>query len=287
MARRKRRPVWRRMELPVGDFHVINRGARKLAIFADDADRSLFVQYLGRFALKHQIAIIAWCLMPNHFHLELRTAGAVMCRFMHDLQSAYARAFNKRHGTSGCVFQGRFRCFAIRTAEGLACVSRYIHANSRDLGIQPGDYRWSSCRSYLGKAWVPKWLDPSPVLAAIHRSGVPDKRAYQSFLAQVPPKRRSKRLDVDGVAEFEMERVRRLEERLMERRSRFPAEFAKIPFRLIVCWSARTLYNIPAEALADFFGYASARSVHTIVGRVEGRLRRVPDRASLLGGDLF
>lgn len=266
---------------------MINRGAKKVSIFTDDRDRALFVRLLGRFALKYQIVIISWCLMPNHFHLELMADGASMCRFMHDLEGSYAMAFNKRHGTSGCVFQGRFRCIPISTSEGLAYVSRYIHANPRDLGERPGDYRWSSCRSYLGFARVPGWLNPAPVLEYLRRDGVSDAVAYGEYLAAVPPKRRKAAAEPDEFADLELEGIRRLEERLTERRPSLPPGLGRLSLRTLICWSARELHNISAAALARFFGYSSDHTVHAIVARADARLGGMPALKELLGAFLY
>jgi len=287
MAARRRKLIWRRRGLPQGYFHLINRGARKLSIFADDEDRSYFVRLLGRFALKYQVAIISWCLMPNHFHLEVLAAGAAMCRMMHDLQSTYALVYNKRHGTTGCVFQGRFRCLAIKTMEGVACVSRYIHANSRDLGIPPVDYPWSSCRSYLGLAWVPKWLHPEPVLEALRREGLSDSEAYRQYLADVPPKKRPRGNRPDELEDMDVERVRRLEEKVSERWATLGSKLGKVSLQTLVCWSGREIHGIPAPILANYYGYASAKSVNTIVNRFGERAADFPDLGGLLAFDLF
>ncbi|HLG44089.1 MAG TPA: transposase [Nitrospirales bacterium] len=287
MAGRRKRLIWRRKGLPQGYFHLINRGARKLSIFADDEDRSQFVRLLGRFALKYKVLVISWCLMPNHFHLEVLAAGAAMCRMMHDLQSAYALAYNKRHGTTGCMFQGRFRCVAIKTEEGLACVSRYIHANPRDLGIRAEEYLWSSCRSYLGQSRIPKWLHPELVLTVLRREDVSDIEAYRQYLAAVPPKKRSNGNKTDELEDMDIERVRRLEEKLSERWSVLGSKLGRVSLQTLVCWSGREIHGIRADVLARYFGYASAQSVYSIVHRFGHRAEDFPDLDGTLAFDLF
>jgi REP element-mobilizing transposase RayT len=287
VARRRRENIRRRSGLPEGNFHVVNRGARKLGIFVDDRDRSLFVQLMARYALKRGVQIIAWCLMPNHFHLELLASGATLPRFMHDLESTYALAFNRRHGTSGCVFQGRYRCIPIRSPEGLAYVSRYIHANPRDLGIRPDGYGWSSCRSYLGIAPTPNWLHPGAVFEAIRKRGVADSVAYREYLSAVPPKRPKPSSDRDEYTDLDIERIRRLEERLTEHRTAFPKELGKTSLRTLVCFAARMIHEIPAQAVARYYGYHSVHSVHTIVSRLQARMATDSGFQSLAEGDLF
>ncbi len=287
MAGRRKKLIWRRKGLPQGYFHLINRGARKLSIFADDRDRSAFVRLLGRFSLKYKILVISWCLMPNHFHLEVLATGAAMCRMMHDLQSTYALAYNKRHGTTGCMFQGRYRCLGIKTEEGLAIVSRYIHANPRDLGIQAGDYLWSSCRSYLGLARIPRWLHPEPVLEVIRREDLSDREAYRQYMAAVPPKRRNVGSTHDELEDMDIEKVRRLEEKLSERWTVLGSRLGKVSLQTLVCWSGREIHGIPAHILASYYGYASAKSVNAIVHRFGDRAGKLPDLGGLLVIDLF
>src|SRR5438552_351147 len=102
--------VRHRIGLPKARFHVINRGARKVDIFSTDEDRRLFIGLLAKFTLKHQIRLIAWCLMSNHYHLETEGEGTPLVRMMHDLDGTYARIYNQKYGGTGCLFQGRFKC---------------------------------------------------------------------------------------------------------------------------------------------------------------------------------
>src|SRR5205085_8010509 len=112
----------------------MNRGARKVSIFADQTDRNTFRNLLGCFAEKHSVKILAWCLMPNHYHLQPDYEGTPLSLMMRDLNRTYARRFNERHGTTGCLFQGPFKSMLIRDLDGLAYVNRYIHLNLVDLG---------------------------------------------------------------------------------------------------------------------------------------------------------
>lgn len=284
---RWRKNIRRRSRLPEGKFHVMNRGAKKLVIFAGDGDRDLFVRLMVRFATKWKVLIISWCLMPNHFHLEIQATGAAMGNFMRDLQATYALAFNRRHRTSGCVFQGRFRCIAIQTGVGLAYVSRYIHANPRDLGVRPQDYGWSSCRSFLSIAPMPPWLHPEAVFEAIRKPGIPDSQSYREYLAAVPAKLPSVTPEPDEFSDWDVERVRRLEELLAERKESMGGLLGKTSLRSLVCWAARAAQQIPAQAVARYYGYSSVDSVHSIVTRFQERISGSPQLREQVEGDLF
>ena len=67
--------IKRRVGLPPTTLHVMNRGARRVAIYADDHDRRMFVGRLGPLSEKYGVTLHAWCLMPNHYHLESSSRG--------------------------------------------------------------------------------------------------------------------------------------------------------------------------------------------------------------------
>lgn len=135
----------------VGEFyHVYNRGVEKREIFSDDRDRGQFTRLLymsnsqSHFVsreLQHKslneiernepiVAIGAYCLMPNHFHLlikELSEGGISL--FMQKLMTAYAMHFNRRHKRVGPLFQGRYAISHINSDEYLKYLYSYIHLN--------------------------------------------------------------------------------------------------------------------------------------------------------------
>jgi REP element-mobilizing transposase RayT len=86
--------VKRRVGLPLSTFHVMNRGARRTGIFSDDEDRERFVGLMGRFARKHGVAILSWCLVLNHYHVEARATGDALWKMFRDLERTYCRYFN-------------------------------------------------------------------------------------------------------------------------------------------------------------------------------------------------
>jgi len=268
--------ITRRMGLPRMPFHAFDRGARKVSIFAGDEDRSLFVHLLGKFALKHQVMITSWCLMPNHYHFEHESEGTPLCRMMHDLNGTYSRLYNERHGMGGCLFQGPFRTTTIGDAAGLVYVSRYIHVNPIPLGIAPEEYRWSSCRSYLGLAPCPKWLDPRPVLSLMGDGEVSQRRAYAAYLKAAPPPRRKSGRGYDRIDDFYREYVRHLEEKCSEAMAAVGEALGRVTLRTLVCWLAHRARTIPAEAIAEYFGYPESGTVRSIVSRFQSRIESEP-----------
>lgn len=273
--------IRRRVGLNRRYFHVMNRGARKVGIYASDEDRRVFVSLLGRFAMKHEVQLISWCLVGNHFHFEPDTEGTPLSRMMHDLDGTYARYFNDRHDGSGCLFQGPFVSTSILGPHGLAYVSRYIHLNSLDVGAAPDTYAWSSCKSYLGLADVPPWLNPRPVWDYLVEQGWgrSPSEAYRAYLAAAPPRRPRASFSVDEVDDFYVEFVRFLEERCVERLSILNGELGSVPSKVLTSWAAMKVHKIPVRIVAGYFGYSSEGSVRNAVCKLQKLMDQTPGLA--------
>ena len=108
-------------------YHVLNRGNARQQVFHKDADFAAFVQLFADPHKRHHMRIVAYCLMPNHFHLVLwpRHDGDVS-RFMQWLLTTHVRRYHKHHHTTGHVWQGRFKAFPIQENEHLLSVLRYV-----------------------------------------------------------------------------------------------------------------------------------------------------------------
>ena len=273
--------IKRRIGLPSMQFHVMNRGARKADIFANDDDRGYFVHLLGKFTLKHQIRLIAWCLMSNHYHLESEGEGTALVKMMHDLDGTYATFYNQRHGGNGCLFQGRFKCMGITDEDGLAYVSRYIHANPLAFGVRPEEYPWSSCRAYLGTGPTPSWLDPSPVLGLMDPDPTAQSAGYRAYLQAVPPPRPKAGEDEDDRHDFYRDFLRHLEERCRQA-MRGEKGLTRVPPKSVVIWIARKRYGIPCSCLSELFGDHRVASVSTTVFRLGRQLKEDPSLATSL-----
>ncbi len=150
----------RTIDLVEGEFyHVYNRGTEKRTIFLDHADHERFIHLLyvsntpdwinvrdirkthasvyEYERKKNLVAIGAYCLMPNHFHILLTPlveGGA--SQFMNKIGTSYASYFNKRYERAGSLFQGTFRSKWVDTDEYLKYMYAYIHLNPVKL-IQP------------------------------------------------------------------------------------------------------------------------------------------------------
>ena len=89
--------------------HIICRGIERKEIFKDDIDRNNFVHRLGIILAETKTPCFAWALIPNHFHLLLKTANVPIATIMRRLLTGYAVSFNRRHRRHGHLFQNRYK----------------------------------------------------------------------------------------------------------------------------------------------------------------------------------
>ena len=130
--------------------HAIQRGNNRIACFHEDADRSFFVQQLGRLLGEEGCALHAYCLMTNHVHLLLTPERADSCgRLFKRLGVLHTQYTNRRYGRTGTLWEGRFRSCLVQSEQYLIACQRYIELNPVRAGIvsHPGAYAWSSYRA--------------------------------------------------------------------------------------------------------------------------------------------
>lgn len=136
-----------RLTLPGYPHHVIQRGNNRQPIFVDDADRDTLLALLIEHARKFGVAVHAYVLMPNHFHLLAtpQTADGLPLT-MQAVGRSYVRYFNNRHGRSGTLWEGRYRSTVLEAERYLLACMVYLDLNPVRHGLvaQPADYPWSS-----------------------------------------------------------------------------------------------------------------------------------------------
>lgn len=153
------RPV--RVEFEDASYHVMARGNGRQQVFFDDSDRQLFVQTLGEALDQYGLELIAWVLMPNHYHLILRTPRGNLSRAMGWFQTTFTVRYNRRHRRVGHLFQGRYKAQVVEASSHATRLIRYVHLNPvrrRRRGKvllvgTPKDldgYGWSSHPDYAG-----------------------------------------------------------------------------------------------------------------------------------------
>lgn len=122
-------PRQARIDIPGLLQHVIVRGIERGKIFLDDTDRDRFLVRLSTLLTETDTDCFAWALIPNHFHLLLRSNRIELKQFMRRLLTGHAITFNIRHKRSGHVFQNRYKSIVCEKDTYLMELVRYIHLN--------------------------------------------------------------------------------------------------------------------------------------------------------------
>jgi len=116
----------------------------------DPDDYSLFIEILGETCQLHKIIVYSYCLMPNHYHLLVRTPCANISEAMRHLNSKFTQTINAKYNLDGPIFRGRFSSFLVQDNYYLLNASKYIHLNPISL-IHPQpllNYEWSSLPNF-------------------------------------------------------------------------------------------------------------------------------------------
>lgn len=130
-------------------YHVLNRGNGQQRVFQKDSDYSVFLIMLAQMKERFAVEIYAYCLMPNHFHLLLKPHTAEdLSRSMQWFMTTHVRRYHRHYGTSGHVWQGRFKSFAIQDDDHCLAVARYVEGNPVRARLVESaiDWCWSSHR---------------------------------------------------------------------------------------------------------------------------------------------
>jgi len=155
--------------VPNGYYHAFNRGNNKQPIFLDREDYIFFlfrlkesvfpgtIKSTGRYTRKalpsQAFTLLAYCLMPNHFHLLIRQNGTVpISKLLSKVCTSYSMYFNKKYGRIGQVFQDQFKAIHVDNDSYILWLSAYIHQNPQAAGLVDslGQWQWSSFLDYTG-----------------------------------------------------------------------------------------------------------------------------------------
>lgn len=193
-------------------YHIYNRGVEKRIIYLDDQDYRVFDSYLKVYLLpkdeiglrttlnnltsspaqkadairllklnnfSDSVQLLAYCLMPNHFHFLIKQSEASSIDiFMNSLTTRYSMYFNKRHKRVGHLFQGTYKAVLVDSEPQLLHLSRYIHKNPYIKGVPLQRYPHSSYPSYLNLKTI-EWVKPADILNYFSKSGF---NSYKNFV---------------------------------------------------------------------------------------------------------
>lgn len=142
-----------RLALPGYPHHIVQRGNNRQSVFVDRQDYELMLSLLADQAQRWGVAVHSYVLMENHFHL-LVTPQTVegIPKMMQAVGRSYVQAFNRRHGRTGTLWEGRYRSTVLQPERYLLACMAYIDLNPVRAGLvaQAGGYPWSSHGHWLG-----------------------------------------------------------------------------------------------------------------------------------------
>ena len=129
--------------LPGHYYHIYNRGARRKSIFYTSANYLFVLRKLKRYCLEFDLTLIAYCLMPNHYHFLVRQNGENRAGLLPQrVFLSYTKAFNKSYQESGTLFEGQFKVKHVNNEPWLLYLCKYIHFNPVKDGIVSSPDAW-------------------------------------------------------------------------------------------------------------------------------------------------
>jgi putative transposase len=147
-------------------YHVLNRGNARNEVFHKDGDFQAFLKAMGDAHQAIPMRVLAYCILPNHFHLVLWPhRDGDLSRWMHWLLNAHVRRYHQHYHSSGHIWQGRFKAFPISEDEHLLTVLRYVERNPlrANLVRRAERWPWSSLHWWRDGAQLPLYGHEGPV----------------------------------------------------------------------------------------------------------------------------
>ena len=181
-------------------YHIYNRGINKQPIFFQEDNYVYFLQLFKKYLGAH-VKVLAYCLMPNHFHFFLRiehqealcsqvTNLNVVEKAFKDFFISYAKAVNKRYDRTGGLFQYKFKRKEVEDIHHYTWLTYYLHNNPVKAGLclLPGDWKFSSYNAYItdketmiAKEEVLSWFGGIEQFVLFHRSNIEADVNYKVF----------------------------------------------------------------------------------------------------------
>ena len=145
-------------------YHVLNRGNGRSEVFHKASDSEAFLDMVAAACARLPMRVLGYCVMPSHFHLVLRPHGdGDLGRWMQWLLTTHVRRYRRHYGSSGHVWQGRFKAFPCQDDDHLLTVLRYVERNALRAGLVPRAEDWPHGSLRATVAPVAVAIEPGPV----------------------------------------------------------------------------------------------------------------------------
>jgi putative transposase len=173
-----------RLTVPGYPHHIIQRGNNRQTMFADSGDYRRMLEYLADAAQKYGVALHAYVLMSNHFHLLATPADQYgLPSMMQSLGRRYVRVFNHRYQRTGTLWEGRYKATIIESERYLIACMAYVELNPVRAGMvaHPADYPWSSYAHQTGVRHDPL-ITPHSLYWALGNTPFSREAAYRGIV---------------------------------------------------------------------------------------------------------
>jgi putative transposase len=167
--------------LPGQIYHFYNRGAHRISIFKEPTNYLFVIGKIKKYSAKFDLSVLAYCLMPNHYHFLVRQDGeqsaGLLPRYVFN---SYSKAYNKRFLHSGTLFEGNYMVKTVLKDSHLLHLCRYIHGNPVKDGLvaDPADWPYSNYLEWIGQRsgslYDPEFIQANFPVAAHYRAFVLD-----------------------------------------------------------------------------------------------------------------
>ena len=174
-----------RLALPGYPHHVIQRGNNRQPIVLDEADRRMLYSLWLEESQRHKVAVNAYVLLDNHFHMLLTPpSDEAMSLMMQSVGRTYVRYFNKRHNRSGTLWEGRYKSSLIDSEAYLLTCMAYIDLNPVRAGLAESaeGFSWSSYKHLAGQS-IDKLVTPHALYWGLGNTPFAREAAYAEFVA--------------------------------------------------------------------------------------------------------
>lgn len=177
-------------------YHIYNRGFERRAIVREERNYHYLLRLLAQVAAECNVAVIAYCLLPNHYHWLLRqdgetAAGEVPRRVF----GSYSQAFNKAYGRRGRLFETNFKAILVQDAAYLCNLCRYIHNNPVRHGLvaSPADWPYSNYLEWIERRqgalverqFIGSYFPTAAAYEQFARDGLNRRSALPPYLAEL------------------------------------------------------------------------------------------------------
>ncbi len=174
-----------RLALSGYPHHVIQRGNNRQPIVLDDADRKMLYSLWLEESQRHKVAVNAYVLLDNHFHMLLTPPSEeAMSLMMQSVGRTYVRYFNKRHSRSGTLWEGRYKSSLVDSEAYLLSCMAYIDLNPVRAGLAevPEGFNWSSYKHLIGQK-IDKLVTPHALYWGLGNTPFSREAAYAQLVA--------------------------------------------------------------------------------------------------------